>query len=546
MINDQKLRIMKNKFIFIILIITSLFSFSLKAQDASFYIKYADKGDVDAMCKLADCYYRGDGGVKNDYVLALGWYVRAAKKGDPYAQFMSAYCYYFGLGTTENFPDNGLPYLNKALKKEYIPAYWLYAQYCKDVNKPQYYIENLNIACKGGYPPAQSEYGLMYLDGAAQYNIAKDVPKAISLFKQAAEKGNLDAMYYLGQCYDSGNGVPADPYKAFEYFSKAAASGYLNAYSKVGYAYLAGKGVETDFSTAYKYLKVAADYGNAEAYAYMGDIYAYGLGVDVNYKSAKEMYEAAVKNGNPHSMCQLAEMYACGLGVDKDMSLTFNYYKQASNLSYARGHVGLGECYMYGYGVTDNPYIAFVLYKKAAKQDEPRAHYLMALCYRDGKGTAKNTSEYISSLEKAANLGYTYAKTQLGLEYLSGEFIPAGANVYIAVRWFKMAAEDDDAYSQAFLGYSYYTGTELAKEKNYILAYEYLTKSLRNPDFDDMSDSMKAIVYRSLAGCYRYGRGCEPDQSLASFYTEQAAKYGDEGSQRAAQSLRRDVDSTLP
>ena len=541
----KKVRTMKYRFIFIFLIITSLLSFSLKAQDASFYIKYADKGDADAMCKLADCYFRGDGGVKKDYTLALGWYVRASKKGLPYAHFMAAYCYFYKLGTTEDFLVNGLKYLDKALKKDYLPAFWLYAQHWKSINVISFYLEYLNKACQGGYPTAQAEYGIMYLNGSVQYNVAKDVPKAIDLLKKAAENDNLDAMYYLGLCHESGNGVPTDPYKAFEYYNKAVQGGYLEAYSKVGYAYLAGEGVETDFAKAYQYLRVAADYDVTEGYAYLGDIYYYGLGIDVNYKSAKEMYETAAAKGNPHSMCQLALIHGYGLGVDEDKSLMHKYYKQASDLSFPAGIVGLGNCHMNGYGVADNPYIAFHLYKRAAMQEYAHAYYLLSLCYREGKGIAKNTAEYITNLEKAARLGYTSAKSTLGFEYLTGEFISGGANVYIAERWFKQAAEEGDVYSEGFLGYSYYTGTELAKEKNYPLAYEYLTRALRNLDFDDLSDDLKATVYRSLAGCYRYGRGCEADQSLATFYTEKAAQYGDEGSKRAAQSLRKDPDTML-
>lgn len=44
-------------------------AFSLSAQDASFYKKYADKGDKEAMYNLAFCYINGNGGVQQDYNL---------------------------------------------------------------------------------------------------------------------------------------------------------------------------------------------------------------------------------------------------------------------------------------------------------------------------------------------------------------------------------------------------------------------------------------------------------------------------------------------
>lgn len=53
---------------------------SLSAQDASFYKKYADKGDKEAMYNLAECYLNGAGGVQQDYNSAAEWLTKAAKR----------------------------------------------------------------------------------------------------------------------------------------------------------------------------------------------------------------------------------------------------------------------------------------------------------------------------------------------------------------------------------------------------------------------------------------------------------------------------------
>ena len=37
-------------------------AFRLSAQDVSFYQKYAEKGDKEAMFNLANCYINGNGG----------------------------------------------------------------------------------------------------------------------------------------------------------------------------------------------------------------------------------------------------------------------------------------------------------------------------------------------------------------------------------------------------------------------------------------------------------------------------------------------------
>ena len=145
------------------------------------------------------------------------------------------------------------------------------------------------------------------------------------------------------------------------------------------------------------------------------------------------------------------------------------------------------------------------------------------------------------TLEKAANLDYTPAKSALGYEYFIGDNVIAGKNLTKAIKWYKEAAEDNDVYAEAILGYSYYTGTELFTEKDYNQAFGYLTRAVRNSNFEYQEDQIKASIFRCLAGSYRYGRGCEPNQSLASYYTEQAAKYGDEGSKRATGIIRREL-----
>ena len=41
-------------------------AFRLSAQDASFYKRYAEKGDKEAMYNLANCYINGNGGLKGE------------------------------------------------------------------------------------------------------------------------------------------------------------------------------------------------------------------------------------------------------------------------------------------------------------------------------------------------------------------------------------------------------------------------------------------------------------------------------------------------
>lgn len=62
----------------------------------------AKKGDADAMFRIAECYYTGDG-VTRSYKEAFGWYEKAAKKGHTGAMEKLGDCYYYGYGVGKNF-----------------------------------------------------------------------------------------------------------------------------------------------------------------------------------------------------------------------------------------------------------------------------------------------------------------------------------------------------------------------------------------------------------------------------------------------------------
>ena len=62
----------------------------------------------------------------------------------------------------------------------------------------------------------------IFLEGQAFYD-ARDFEAAVEKWTQAAEQGNADAQYMLGDCYYSGVGVGKNVHKAVEWFEKAAA-----------------------------------------------------------------------------------------------------------------------------------------------------------------------------------------------------------------------------------------------------------------------------------------------------------------------------------
>lgn len=104
-----------------------------------------------------------------------------------------------------------------------------------------------------------------------------------------------------------------------------------------------------------------------------------------------------------------------------------------------------------------------------------------------------------------------------------------------ALKYMEKAADNGYGFAAGVLGIMYYSGSNDVS-KDYNKAFKYLLQAVQDPS--EMSDGLVAEVYRNLGACYRFGRGTEVDHSLASYYTEQAAKYGDEGSFDAVKALR--------
>ena len=210
-------------FIFIISFLSV--SFAMNAQDASLYMKYAQKGDKEAMYNLATCYLNGSGGVSQDYSIAFRWFEKSAKKNYGPAQFMTAYCCLYGIGTEQNW-KTAWKIADKAVSEGFRQAYWIKAQLFKlgyMVDPNMFYVKYLTSAATSGYSVAQAELGVLYLYGSDEAKVEQNMYNAVKWLKMAAENNDDDGLYYLGLCYENGlGGLPKDQEKAWECYEKAA------------------------------------------------------------------------------------------------------------------------------------------------------------------------------------------------------------------------------------------------------------------------------------------------------------------------------------
>jgi len=250
--------------------------------------------------------------------------------------------------------------------------------------------------------------------GKAAYS-AKDYETALKHYTAAAEQGDAEAQYLLGQCYLKGKGVPVgrreatswmqefytpdglvtavDKPKAVEWFRKAAAQGHAKAQMSLGMFYetedaiVGEKEAEECVEKAVPGLRKEAEQGDAEAQRLLG---SYLIGKAKNEKDLREAIRwirKAAEQDDAESQFVLGAIYSSGEipGVKKDEAEADKWFRKAIEPIRAAAEEGepdaqylLGTACLQGVGgEKKDREKAKEWFLKAAKQGEVRAQVLL-------------------------------------------------------------------------------------------------------------------------------------------------------------------------
>jgi Sel1 repeat len=143
--------------------------------------------------------------------------------------------------------------------------------------------------------------------GLKCYSI-EDYKEAVKWFRKAAEQGQTDAQYSLGECYYEGNGIARDDKEAVKWFRKAAEQGQADAQYSLGECYYEGNGVARDNIEAFKWFRKAAEQGQADAQYYIAECYYYGNVLAKDTEEALKLYRKAAKQGNEGAIKMLRKL----------------------------------------------------------------------------------------------------------------------------------------------------------------------------------------------------------------------------------------------
>lgn len=398
---------------------------------------------------------------------------------------------------------------------------------------------------------ASGNYSYEMSKGLYEYS-SGEFTAALASFKIAAEKGEQEAMVYLGVMYYDGTGTTKDYKKAYEWILKAKNKGNAKAAYQLAIMYYYGNGVTQSYTDAYKWYNVAAAKGIADADYNIGTLFESGKGVDKNPQSAFNYYKKAADKGSLPGAYATARCYHYAIGIKKDLSLATKYYEKAEggysanpdfynsaayclfennnfegalkllnhavtiDPKYANGYDSMGEMYF----KKGNKTKAVEYYQKAANMGWEGAKKWL----KENTGTASNTT----SANTAANLipfenkdGFWGYKNEQGKVVIPGKFYTAATPFSEGLAAVVKTAHYD-AGSESLYGYIDATGKEIISfEWKYAAPFEEgIAFVIKGGSFDDgwamVTDGEAGFVDKKgkllfpLIPCHRIeGRGKE-------------------------------------
>lgn len=201
--------------------------------------------------------------------------------------------------------------------------------------------------------------------------VDQDIPKGVSMVREAADRGSTEAMLRLGYlcAYGYGNLVEenyvegSDADLALGWFNKVAELGNTEMATDkmidVGYAYLLGTEelIPENTANSLRFFERAEQLGNYAVNSILGIYYTYGAIVERSPERALELFVEGARAGLTD--CALAiEEYAYSYytgndeAIDMNFETAFKYYEALTEFNNTRAMYNLGLLYIYGLGVS--------------------------------------------------------------------------------------------------------------------------------------------------------------------------------------------------
>ena len=273
------------------------------------------------------------------------------------------------------------------------------------------------------------------------------------------------------------------------------------------------------------------------------------------YKSSLLWYWLASKQDHAEAQFMLGSHYEKGGIIGQDYAKAVRYFKRSAEQGFAPGQNNYAWMLIRGDGIERNYKQGFKWYKLAAEQGVATAQFIVGLAYYFGDWSSiakQNFQEAAQWLRLSANQGNPNAQFYLGQIYHQGGVLERGQQNEFewrkisdkdriaekqlplwlgdntenevaqdfgeALKWYQLAADQDNLDAQFALGLMYLKGQGVPKDHEE--GMEWIESASEH-------DHPAALYHLGLA--YDLGDGVEPDDEYSNWNYEIAAEYGHSG-----------------
>ena len=152
---------------------------------------------------------------------ALEYFLQAANLGDRVGKYLAGECFYYGKGTAPDIAK-AVEFLQEAAALREPRAMDLLGTYYRKLRQFDQARKYYEDAAAVGYSLSLSNLGVLYMNGEG---VQRSPEVAANLFKQGAEKGDPNAMFFYASCLEDGVGLQKDIKAAAEWFRRSAHAG---------------------------------------------------------------------------------------------------------------------------------------------------------------------------------------------------------------------------------------------------------------------------------------------------------------------------------